>query len=162
MANPTSSDDEPVYMRALNAARNGDKAALEGRDGELLASARDALWRKVEGNPNYLLNRHEFALFNYYRQHYEKIAKNKETTFRVGQVIARFIVAFYRHRTPSNMTLCCYHCPPGSPTHSRISAIAPRSADPLKAMDLYEQLKHNERLNSCIMCLIFSVSDRLW
>ncbi|OJJ63252.1 hypothetical protein ASPSYDRAFT_25347 [Aspergillus sydowii CBS 593.65] len=87
MANPTSSDDEPVYMRALNAARNGDKAALEGRDGEILASARDALWRKVEANPNYLLNRHEFALFNYYRQHYEKTAKNKET---VRKAVARF------------------------------------------------------------------------
>ncbi|KAL4801238.1 hypothetical protein BDV18DRAFT_155135 [Aspergillus unguis] len=86
MANPTSSDDEPGYMRALNAARNGDKGALEGRDGEILASARDALWRKVEGNPNYLLNRYEFALFNYYRQHYERTA-DKE---KVRKTVARF------------------------------------------------------------------------
>ncbi|KAL4905681.1 hypothetical protein BDW74DRAFT_151780 [Aspergillus multicolor] len=87
MANPTSSDDEPIYMRALNAARNGDKGALEGRDGEILATARDTLWRKIEGNPNYLLTRHEFALFNYYRQYYEKNAKNKEI---VRKAVARF------------------------------------------------------------------------
>ncbi|KAL3459967.1 hypothetical protein BJX64DRAFT_290789 [Aspergillus heterothallicus] len=87
MANPTSSDDEPAYMRALNAARNGDKAALEGRDGQILVSARDDLWRKIEGNPDCLLGRHEFALFNFYRQHYEKTAKNKEI---VRKVVARF------------------------------------------------------------------------
>ncbi|KAL4975501.1 hypothetical protein BDW66DRAFT_68222 [Aspergillus desertorum] len=87
MANSTSSDNEPTYMRALNAARNGEKGALEGRDGEILASARDSLWRKVEGNPNYLLNRHEFALFNYYRQYYEKSSRNKEI---VRKAVARF------------------------------------------------------------------------
>lgn len=86
MASSTSSEDEPVYMKALNAARDGDKCALEGQDGEILASARDALWRKIEGNPNYLLNRHEFALFNYYRQHYEK-TEDKEM---VRKTVARF------------------------------------------------------------------------
>ncbi|KAI9370946.1 hypothetical protein BJX61DRAFT_57042 [Aspergillus egyptiacus] len=95
MANPTSSNDEPAYMRALKAARNGDKGALEGQDGQTLTKARDALWHKVNSDPNYLLDRNEFALFNYYRRHYEEktstnpkeIAKNKET---VRKAVARF------------------------------------------------------------------------
>ncbi|KKK13378.1 hypothetical protein AOCH_007799, partial [Aspergillus ochraceoroseus] len=86
---------------ALNAARNDEKGALEGPDGETLKAAGSELWRKVERDPDtYLLSRDEFALFNYFRKQYEKTPSNVPI---VKKAVARFWDN-YREDGPASKT----------------------------------------------------------
>ncbi|PWY81767.1 hypothetical protein BO70DRAFT_429308 [Aspergillus heteromorphus CBS 117.55] len=85
MANSASS---PEVKAALDRARDnqGDTAAVA-----LLETAVGKLWERIKREPEYVLTREEFALFNYFIYRYGKLPEGR-----------RAVEQFWNHYNPNN------------------------------------------------------------
>ena len=60
-----------TYQRAIDIARNSE-GTLDPSVSAYLERAVEDIWTKINGEPDsYLLDKDEFAVFNFYRQRYE-------------------------------------------------------------------------------------------
>ncbi|THC93391.1 hypothetical protein EYZ11_007117 [Aspergillus tanneri] len=70
MANSTSLANQACVRQALEHARNSEDGP-DSRTSAILEAAITDLWRRIESQPDtYVLNRDEFALFNYFLYRY--------------------------------------------------------------------------------------------
>ena len=71
MANGSSPVDSETVRRSLEAARNAEDGQIDPRVNAILESAISELWGRVQARPDdYVLNRDEFALFNYFQERF--------------------------------------------------------------------------------------------
>lgn len=67
---PSSADDLRV-RQALDRARTSEDGHIDSRTSDILEDAIAELWRRVQMQPDsYVLDRDEFALFNYFRERF--------------------------------------------------------------------------------------------
>lgn len=67
----TSTSSNTNVRQALERARNSSDGRIDYETTAILEDAIKELWEKVQAQPNsYILNRDEFALFNYFRDRF--------------------------------------------------------------------------------------------
>lgn len=67
MSNPPLSKDWKSIKDALNRARDCDNGSIDAGDSIVLEASIAELWGRIKNQPDYVLTRDEFALFNYFR-----------------------------------------------------------------------------------------------
>lgn len=70
MANSPAAPSPEAIRCALAAARNSEDGQIDPRVNSILEVAINELWRKLQAQPEYILNGGEFSLFNYFRDRY--------------------------------------------------------------------------------------------
>lgn len=67
MPNPPLSKDWKSIKDALDRARDCDDGSMDAVDSNLLEASIAELWGRIKNQPDYVLTRDEFALFNFFR-----------------------------------------------------------------------------------------------
>ncbi|KAJ5112975.1 hypothetical protein N7456_001509 [Penicillium angulare] len=68
---PDSSKDQAAIRQALERARNCENGTVDTQTSSVLEAAITDLWNRLQAEPDtYVLNRDEFALFNYFMERY--------------------------------------------------------------------------------------------
>ncbi|PLN80874.1 hypothetical protein BDW42DRAFT_194084 [Aspergillus taichungensis] len=92
-----SSTNQIGFRQALEEARDRDDENIPPHIKKVLETAIDELWTRVQSQPDsYVLDRDEFALFNYHRER-----------FRGSPIAQRAVARFwdnYRRDSPSHKT----------------------------------------------------------
>lgn len=71
MSNSSSSVVKTDVRQALERARNCEDGHIDSQTSEILESAIGELWKKIQSQPDtYVLDRDEFALFNFFRDRF--------------------------------------------------------------------------------------------
>ncbi|KAL2011829.1 hypothetical protein VTN00DRAFT_4547 [Thermoascus crustaceus] len=70
MTNTASRLDRDAVRRALEEARNSEDGHISPQTSAILENAIGELWNKIQRQPEYILSRDEFALFNYFRDRF--------------------------------------------------------------------------------------------
>ncbi|DAA73654.1 TPA_exp: Uncharacterized protein A8136_4088 [Trichophyton benhamiae CBS 112371] len=71
MANSPNTTSPEAVRRALESARNTVDGQVDPRANAVLEAAINEVWRRIQSQPDsYILNRDEFALFNYFRDRF--------------------------------------------------------------------------------------------
>lgn len=71
MSSSTSSVDPSGVRQALERARNCEDGHIDSQTSEILEAAIAELWKTIQTQPDtYVLDRDEFALFNFFRDRF--------------------------------------------------------------------------------------------
>ncbi|KAL1853881.1 hypothetical protein Plec18170_005273 [Paecilomyces lecythidis] len=71
MTNAVSNPGRDRVRLALEEARNSEDGQINPQTTSILETAISQLWRRIQAQPdNYILDRDEFALFNYFRERF--------------------------------------------------------------------------------------------
>ena len=89
MASNSSAAQQPSISRALEIVRNNEGTVTDPAATTVLERAIAAIWQRIQAQPDsYVMDRTEFAVFNYYRSRYrdsalaERAAARFWTNFR--------------------------------------------------------------------------------
>lgn len=89
----TDSKDQVTIRQALDRARNCENGTVDAQTATVLEAAINDLWARLQAEPDtYVLNRDEFALFNYFMER-----------FRGSSVAQRAVARFWNnyHGSPN-------------------------------------------------------------
>lgn len=71
MSSSASSIDHSGVRQALERARNCEDGQVDSQTSDILEAAIGELWRNIQAQPDtYVLDRDEFALFNFFRDRF--------------------------------------------------------------------------------------------
>lgn len=83
----TSSSGQLTVARALDIVRNNEEGQVHPSVTTVLEKAVADIWRRIQAQPaSYVMNRDEFAVFNYYRNR-----------FKDSQVAQQAVARFWNH-----------------------------------------------------------------